>query len=355
MPSTDLDLRQGRSLAPADLLELYREHLPTRPLLLAAATVANEVSPPGPELPWPFAEPRAAVLAAINRGQLADADSLAAGWLEATLAQPAGPAQALELVAASEAYALVLETTGAFSDAATALAMALRLHDRRRQLPFHGVLLRRASAELAELGAMDAGRLLAAEALRLAIETRNDVGAAYSLGSAARIAAHSREWQDALCSTAAAWRFLPEGEPMLRFALHLSETNAFLATGRLAEAEAALERTRASIAGLDEARAAGYLAWTEGRLHLASQRFEAAEAALTLALRTAKNTQDPLNWMLILLDLGEALEALGATAELRERCAELVRGLPALEKLEGGRAVVEAFRILCARLELGTQ
>ncbi len=327
---------------------------PRTPLLIAAAQVAAGAEAPGPELLRPFKEQRDAVLATSGRGEQDDARTLAAGWMEAVLAQEPGECQALELVAAVEALSLVLDVAGRYSDAAFALAIALRLHDRRRHLPFHGVLLRHAAWVTGNLGGLDAGRLLAAESLRLAIETEDGAGMAYSLCSAANLAAHRKDWSAALRSIAAAWRHVPEGEPQLRFSLLLGETNALLATGRLAEAGQALDRTKAGIAGHESPRTNGFFCWTAGRLRVAEGRHEEAVILLTQALQLARSTQDPPNWMMILLDLGEALEALGRIEELRERCSGLLADLPPLASFESGHAVVSAFRALVKRLGIVT-
>jgi len=352
MPSTDLDFSHARPLTPADLLELYLEPTTREPLLLAAAEVAAEAEAPGPELRWAFEEQRGAVLAAVHGGQVADASSLAQSWLEAALSQPSGECQSLELIAAAEALSIALEARASFSDAAKALAIALRLHRRRCHLPFHGTLLRRASTVLGNLGAMDAGNYLAAEALRLAIESNHPGGIAHSLAASARLFSHRRDWPAALRSGAAAKSYLPPGEVLLRFSLLNGETSELAAIGRLEEAAVTLEQAKAALVGHEAPLTESYLCWTEGRLRLAQGRQEEAAEVLGRAAQLARGSQDPHNRMLILIDHAEALEALGRKEEARERCATLLAELPPLPELESSQVVGKAFEDLCRRHDL---
>ncbi len=349
--STTLDLHQGRPLQPADLLEHYRHRQPTHPLAQQAVQRAALLSAPGPELPWTFTERREAIYAALHRGQKDDAETLAVGWVEAVLAEAEPDAHtALELIAALEALTTLFEAQGAYSDAATTLAAALRLHSRRQHQPFHGTLLRHAVSVLGSLGAIDAARLVAAEALRLGIETGDNKGIAYSLAAAHRTASMARDWPACLASIAAARRYLPETEDFLRFSLDLGELSACTELGRFAEAEAAHTAAEASLEGRDTPLTASYRTWALGRFRQAQGRHQEAEVELAKALDLARNTQEPVNRMLILLDLAESLEKLGDPAKLHEAYHQLAGELPPLENLEGGQPVVERWTNLAEKL-----
>lgn len=349
MPYANLDLHHGPRLDAADLLELYRRREATHPLLLEAAEVAAGLEVPGPELPWPFKERRDAIYDALYRGLMADAEALAAGWVEAALVQARG-GEALELVAAIEAYSTLFEARGELSETASALAIALRLHARRSRLPFHGTLLRRAVRLLGSLGGLDAARLLASEALRLAIETDDQNGAAYSLGAAYRMASLARDWPAVLASVAAAKRFLSEGEPLLRFSLLQGEANAFAELGHFEAAETALDAAAAALAGHESPLTESYLLWSQARLHQTRGKHEEAARAFRRCAEQGAGTQEPENRMLVLLDFSTSLEALGLEGELRERCAALLRDLPPISSLEGAPSIGEAFIALCRRL-----
>jgi len=339
--STSLNLQQGSPLQPADLLEHFRHREPEHPLLLQAVQRAARQAAPGPELPWTFTERREAIYAALHRGQKDDAATLATGWAEAVLAGPDTDTDtALELVAALEALATLFEARGDYSEAATALAAALRLHSQRRHAPFHGTLLRHSTSVLGSLGAIDAARLVAAEALRLGIEAGDDKAVAYSLAAAHRMASLARDWKAGLASIAAAKRFLPEGEDFLRFSLTLGEMTAFTELGQWTEAEEAHTAAEASLEGRATPLTESYRTWALGRLRQAQERHEEAEAELTGALALARDTQEPMNRLLILLDLAESLEKLGRLSKLREIYDELAAGLPSIASLEGGSPVV---------------
>ncbi len=83
-----------------------------------------------------------------------------------------------------------------------------------------------------------------------------------------------------------------------------------------------------------------YRTWALGRLRQAQERHEEAEAELAGALALARDTQEPLNRLLILLDLAESLEKLGRLSKLREIYDELTAGLPSIASLEGGSPVM---------------
>ena len=344
---TDLDFRLGLPLAPADLLDLYHQRPLSNLLLLKAVQAAARFERPGPDLPWTFKERREAVYAALYRGETSDADSLACGWLEATMESGA----ALEMVAALEAVSIVFQTRGEATHAAIALAAAIRLHQRRSQLPFHGTLLRRAVGVLGCLGGIDAARLLAADALRLAIETGDDAGAAFSLGAVHRMANLAGDLPAMLSSVLAAKRYLPpDSDYSLVFSLLLGEANALTRLGRLDEAEDALAAATAALAGHETPLTESFLRWNEGHLRQAQGRHQEAATAFALAAEQGRATQEPVNRVMLLLDLAESLEALGRTAELRERCARLAEELPSLASLEGGSVVAGAFAQLCAKV-----
>lgn len=344
MNTVQLDLKTGLALQPADLLDLYRRRMPENPLLLKALSHAKNTKAPGPELSTPatLKERRETILAALGRGEKADAEVLAAGWLEAACQDTSG----LELIAALEAFSACLETHGSLSESALALAAALRLHHLRTHLPFHGTLLRHVAGTLAALGAIDAARLVAAEALRLGIETEDRAGIAYSLCAAARMAAKAKDWPAALASNAAAFRFVPTGQNDLTFSLHQGRVNAFTALGRLEEAEREMVATAAVLAHFDSPLARGYLAWTAGCLHQAQGRHEEAAASLIEATKLTRTAMEPQGRILILLDLAASLETLGRKAELQERCAALIRELRPLDQLEGSPEVGKAFLAL---------
>lgn len=344
MNTVQLDLKTGLDLQPADLLDLYRRRMPENPLLLKALRHAKTTKTPGPEIPTPaiLKERRETILAALGRGERADAEVLAAGWLEAACEDTSG----LELIAALEAFSACLEKQGALSESALALAAALRLHHLRTHLPFHGTLLRHVAGTLAALGGIDAARLVAAEALRLGIETEDDAGIAFSLCAAARMAARAKDWPAALASNAAAFRFVPTGQNDLTFSLHQGRVNAFTALGRLEDAEQEMVAAAVELEHFDSPLARGYQAWTAGCLRQAQGRHEEAAASLIEALELTRVAMEPQGRILILLDLAPSLEALGRKAELQERCTALISELPPLDQLEGSPEVRTAFLAL---------
>lgn len=350
--STAFDYHRGPRLAPADLLELYREREPDDPLLRRALAAAAGLAPPSADLPWTHRERREAVFAAIHRGETADALQLAAGWLEvavveAEMATDSAEPAALSLVAALEAWSAQREYSGGYSAAALALAAALRLHQRRASLPFHGVLLRRAASALAALGGVEASRLVAAEALRLAIEADDSLAAAYSLGAAARMAALAHEWPSVLASVAAARRFLPAGEPWLRFSLFQVEGTALVGSGRLAAAEEALDEAAKALAESPAAMPENYLLWARGRLRQAQDRHAEAAELLALAVESGRSAQEPLNRVLLALHLAESLGKLGRNFEL-ERLKQNLKEERSLAGIEGAAVVAAAVEGLVA-------
>ena len=82
----------------------------------------------------------------------------------------------------------------------------------------------------------------------------------------------------------------------------------------------------------------------------AQGRHQEAATAFALAAEQGRATQEPVNRVMLLLDLAESLEALGRIDELRERCARLAEELPSLASLEGGSVVAGAFAQLCAKV-----
>lgn len=349
--STAFDYHRGPRLAPADLLELYREREPDDPLLRRALAAAAGLAPPSADLPWTHRERREAVFAAIHRGETADALQLAAGWLEvavveAEMATDSAEPAALSLVAALEAWSAQREYSGGYSAAALALAAALRLHQRRASLPFHGVLLRRAASALAALGGVEASRLVAAEALRLAIEADDSLAATdantegHSWASAAIRAAAPSEY-------AAARRFLPAGEPWLRFSLFQVEGTALVGSGRLAAAEEALDEAAKALAESPAAMPENYLLWARGRLRQAQDRHAEAAELLALAVESGRSAQEPLNRVLLALHLAESLGKLGRNFEL-ERLKQNLKEERSLAGIEGAAVVAAAVEGLVA-------
>ncbi len=347
--STSIDYRRGPSLEPADLLELYRERPPEGPLLLRARAAAAKATPPGPELPLAPKERRDAIFELVYRGHHADAEAIVAGWIDAAAAGD-GEAAALELIDGLEALSILCEQRGDAGDAASALAAALRLHARRSSLPFHGILLRRSAVILSCLGGLSAGRLLASEALRLAIETGDSSGAAYSLAVAQRMASLAHDWPAVLSSAAAMRRYLPESEELLRFASLKTEAGALLHLGRIEEAEATLAAATAALAGRETPLTESYLLWARARLRQVQGRHQEAAADFEKAGQLGRDTQEPVNRFLILLHAEESLEALGRRAELAERCRQLDRELPDLERRGGAGAIAAAGEGLRGRL-----
>lgn len=331
MTSQLLDFRQKPSLKPADLLELFRENVPQHPLFLKALATKTDI--PGPEIPAPPAltERREAILAALYRGEQHDAETMASAWLEAACGGESG----LELSAAAEAFSFWLETQGALSDSATALALALRLHDRRPNFPFHGILLRRAARTLGALGGIDVARLVAAEALRLAIETEDNKAIALSLGAAFRTAALAEDWPAALSAITAAHRYVTEGQHELKFSLHQGATSVLLHLGRVEEAETEVAAATRCLANHTTPLMESYLAWTWGSLRQAQGRHEEATVHLTQAAELGRGTLAPQVRICILPDLAESFEKLGRQAQWQQQRAELLKSLPPIESLEG--------------------
>lgn len=348
MYSTTLDLTHPRKLTAADLIELYLEERTTHPLLLAAAEIAAVAELPSPELEGTFRPQRDAVTTALHAGSIAEAEILATAWVEAVLSPPGRAATALELACALEAFSFVLETRGFHREAAASTVIALRLHALRTHQPFHGTLLRRAAGTLRNLGAIDAAGFLAAEALRLAIEIGDDLGAAYSLAVSAHLAHLAQNWPATLSAAAAARRKLPDGEWSLVFALLNSEISAFICLGRLEEAERQMPTARDVLRRLDSPPLlASFLTWIEARLHMAAGRPEEAARAIQEAEQLGAKTQEPENRILIMLDLSQILSAAGQQDELSGYVRRLKLELPEREKLQGGPAVLAAFDELC--------